>query len=308
MRILALMCALALACGDDDTTTDAGTDAGADSATDSGGMVSDDDAVAIDLALQALAASAALAGPLVPEGEMLRDDSRLDSPDMREDTARERVESGVSGNSIVTDETCVGYAWAGLMVTITFTDCVMEATGEPLTGMLTLGVALFPTQFNMTFTDLQIGALGLDGNVSLLLGGGCREGDGGCAPCRDVDPECAEMRANQQTLSADLTIESGTTATLAIEGMEIVYESGTGATVNGTAEITSPTSSGTLTGTDVHWNPMECLPSSGTLTYDSTGPTTTVEFQATTPTTGNVLVTIPPFPQVETMLFEACPT
>ena len=150
MRILALMCALALACGDDDTTTDAGADTGTEdsgtdtSTEDAGGEISPEDAEALDLVIQALAASAALTGPLVPEGEMLRDDSRLDTPEMREDTARERIESGVSGNSIVTDETCVGYDWSGLMATITFTDCIMEATGAPLTGALTLAVGLFP--------------------------------------------------------------------------------------------------------------------------------------------------------------------
>ena len=159
----------------------------------------------------------------------------------------------------------------------------------------------------MTFTDLQVGTLGLDGELALLLGGRCRLGDDSCTQCRDDDPECMATRENQQTLTADLTIESGMTATLTIEGMEIVYDE-TGATLNGAAEVASSTSSGTLTATDVHWNPMECLPSSGTVTYATGGPTTTGEFQASTPTTGNVLVTIPPFPQVETMLFEACPT
>lgn len=305
MRLLALVCVVwFVGCDDPDSfeILDADVDSSVeDAGNDGGGEVSPEDAVALELVVRGLAASAALAGPLVDEGEMLRDDSRLDMPGMREDTARERVESGVSGNSIVTDETCVTYDWSGLMVTITFASCMMEATGEPLEGALTLAVGLFPTRFTMTFTDLQVGTLGLDGEVGLLLGGRCREGDDGCAGCPDSDPECTSMRENQQTLTADLTLESGASASLVIEDMQVVHGT-TGTELDGTAEVTSTMSSGTLTATDVHWNPMECLPSSGSVTY---GPTT-IELQATTPTTGNVLVTVPPFPTVETMLFEPC--
>ena len=166
-----------------------------------------------------------------------------------------------------------------------------RADRNPDLPVLTFECAGKPDEV-LTFADLQIGTLGLDGEVALLLGGGCREGDDGCLGCRDGDPECMSMRENQQTLTADLAIESGTSATLVIEGMQVVHDD-TGTVLDGSAEVSSAMSSGTLNATAVRWNPMECLPSSGTVVYG--------------PTTGNVMVTIPPFPTVETMLFEACP-
>ena len=58
-------------------------------------------------------------------------------------------------------------------------------------GVLTLSVSFGPVVFAMTFDELTVGDITLDGAVSMTFGGVCRDDDPECTPCADDDPECA---------------------------------------------------------------------------------------------------------------------
>jgi hypothetical protein len=252
-------------------------------------------------------AAAAIGAPLVPAGEQLRDDTRVDMAGTREGAARDRVEEGISGNSVVTDPACTTYAWSGLMVTATFDMCVLELTMLPLDGSITLGVSFFPTEFQAAFGALTVGDLSLDGTIGVRTGGNCRAGSDACSLCPDTDPECAEMRENQQTLWANLVLMSGEMYALALDDVTATSDAAA-TTVTGGGSISSSTASATFTATSLRWATGDCLPTSGTVLVTPAGGTAiTVEPTATTPSTGIVNVTIPPFPAVPVMITSPCP-
>jgi hypothetical protein len=261
-------------------------------------------------AIQALVAgtsgSVALGAPLIPEAEALRDDSRLDMPLMRDTAVQESVEMGVSGNSIVTDPMCVTYAWSGSMVDITFASCTMEATGEPLNGAMQLAVSFAPTEMRMTFTALTIGDLGLDGTVGVRTGGNCPTGMDTCLDCRDTDTTCMQMREPQQTIYADITISLEDTFSLTVADGTVSNDA-TGSTLSATGSIDSSTLNGSYAATSLHWNMMECLPSSGQIVYTPEGGTAvTLTFLPTTPATGEVDVNYGTFHVGTQALFAPC--
>ena len=234
------------------------------------------------------------------DAETLRDAAGPLDAANRQTMARAGVEAGVSGNSVVTDSACVSYSWSGLSATITFADCELEETGESLTGAVTLSVSFHPTSFGLTFSSLTSGSRNIDGSLTLNVGGACQTDDQACTPCGDSDPSCGARRVSQRTVTGNLTITDGGSTTLAIESLSIVNTSGAGTTVSGTV-----TSGGiTVAASDLSWNQGDCLPSSGTVTLDES---LIVTFDASTPTTGNVSVQLPPLPPVTQMLFAACP-
>jgi len=248
----------------------------------------------------------ALGAPLLPQAEALRDDSRLDSPLMRDDAARESVVAGVSGMSVVTDPMCVTYTWSGLSVNIAFASCTLEATGLPLDGMLGLAVSFAPIEIRMTFAALQVGDLSLDGMVGIRTGGGCPMGMDTCLNCRDTDPTCMEMRAPQQTIFADLTVSLTEDFTITIMDGTVTHDAA-GSAVSGIGMVTGGSLAGTFDAMALQWAMGQCLPSSGTLVYTPpTGAPITVTFLSTTPETGAVEVTLPPFPTTTQVLFTPC--
>ncbi|NIS33397.1 MAG: hypothetical protein GWN73_23930, partial [Actinobacteria bacterium] len=292
----------------DTGTTDTGT---GDAPGGDGATLDPSSADAVRALTRGAGAAAALVGPLLTETEALRDDARAEtSGDTRRTAVRERIERAVAGESIVTDGTCVTFDWMllALRVTITFSGCVMEATGEPLDGALTLDVNVGPTEVILTFDSLVIADVGIDGEVGLRVGGTCTEGDPDCTPCADGDEACAEMQMNQQTIWADITfVLDGESVNVMLSDVTIAHDT-TGTTIGGTGTISSPTFDGSFVATDVKWEPMECLPSSGTVLYTPTGGTpVTVTLLATTPDDGIVEVEIPPFPAVPYELFPPCP-
>lgn len=283
-------------CGDDGG---GGGDAGAS-------MVPPETQPALVALITGTSGSVALGAPLLPEAEALRDDTRVDQPLMRDTAAQESVEMGVSGNSIVTDPMCVAYVWSGLMVDITFTSCTLEATGESLTGAMQLAVSFAPTEMRMTFTDLMVGDLGLDGWVAVRTGGNCPTGMDTCLDCRDTDPTCTRMREPQQTLLADITISLAETFAIDIVDGTISHDA-TGSTLNATGTVDGTTLDGAYTATALFWATGACLPSSGTVVYTPEGGTPiSIGFTSATPATGEVEVTIAPFPTTTQALFTPC--
>jgi len=254
--------------------------------------------------VRGLGAAQALTGPLVGDGENLRDDSSR--RDLGEGDVQTRVEDSVSGSSIVTDAACTTYAWTELTATITFTDCVLEATGETLDGIVELTVTLYPTTFQATLTSLVVGDLTMDGTVQLVLGGRCREGDASCTPCRDGDATCARMREEQRTLLVDVSFTyDGEDTSLAVDSLGVEADA-TGATLSGNGSVTTTSADATFTASMLHWNQGECLPSSGTLTYDDGTLAATITFLPTTPDDGVVQVQVGMLPPFEEMLLPPC--
>jgi len=301
--------------GDGDVDADGDGDADTDSDADGDGDADGEDPelsaeaeAALGALVEGLTASVALGAPLVEDGEGLRDDPDSGTAgDLRNGAARDRIENGVARDSIVTDAACVTFDWRLLTATITFTGCTLELTGESLDGVLVLRVTFGPVVFAMTFEDLVVGDTTIDGTVAMAFGGRCTAEDPECVQCRDDDPECAEEQESQRTLTADLTITTGTTFALTLEEIEVVIvDSGT-TTISGAGSISSESIEGDLTFTDVTFATGDCLPTSGTVLLDDGSPfTTTITFLPTTPATGEVTVQIGAFPSVTTALFTPC--
>lgn len=281
LSIVAL--ALVAGCGDDAMT---GTDAGRpDASGDVDAGLSPEATAALTTATQALGTAAALTAPLVSDAETLRDvGGRMDG-EARDSTARDRVESGVSGNSVVTEPSCTTYDWRALTVTITFAGCVLEATGESLDGVVTLAVSFHPTTLALTMEGLSVADTTVDGALTLNVGGECAPEMAGCLACRDGDAECAAMRASQRTVTGSLTVTSGGTTTLSIEEITVSSDA-SGTTVSGTATIDGSA----VVATDVFWATGDCLPTSGAVSVASLGGT--IRFLPATPATGEVEVTV----------------
>lgn len=275
------------------------TDAGG--GVDAGdGMLDPADVETFATATRAFGVAAALGGPLIAETQMLRDEAGTMDDASRRTRAQTRIETAVSGNSVVEPATCAAFSWTRLSATITFTGCTLEATGEPIDGSLTLAVSFFPTEVTLTFTALTIGTISLDGSLTLNVGGECQSGDLGCTPCPDGDTTCIEMRQAQISLSGDLTIDDGGTTLVAVDGLSLVADAA-GVTVNGTLTVGTTE----VVGADLYWALGDCMPTSGTATL--TDSSTTLTFLPTTPATGNVAVMIGMIPLGEQMLFTPCP-
>lgn len=279
------------ACGDDDAD-------GSDAAVVADGGLDAAEAETVEAATVSLAYAAALTAPLIPDAQMLRDNGGVLDGVAREMMTQMRVENGVSGNSVVTDASCVTFVWGGLSATVTFNNCILEETGEPLSGSISLAVSFHPSEFVLTLSDLTSGSRTLSGNLTLNVGGACSDQDKNCSACPDTDPSCEARRQNQSTLSGNLTVMEGGSTTVTIESLTLARNA-TGTTVSGTVA----SSSSSLTASNIRFEQGDCLPSSGTLTLDGN---ITVEFVSTTPSTGTVNITVPPFPTIPQMLFEAC--
>lgn len=284
------------ACGGSSTPVDGGT-TGTDAGT---AELPPATATAVTSAGFALGLAAALTGPLLPQAESLRDDGgRLDGP-AREARAHTDVEAGVSGMSVVEPPTCATYVWAGMSVTATFAGCTLETTGESIDGSIGIAVGFFPTMLTLTFTDLVVGTTHVDGMLTVNVGGQCGGADLGCTLCGDADAMCHELRANQSTVTGNLTVTSSGMTVLAIDSLSLDVDA-TGVSVTGDFTIDAVSFSAAA----VHWNTGDCLPTSGTATASS--PAATITFLPTTPADGIVQVTVGAFPPFSQMLFMACP-
>ncbi len=276
---------------DADSDADADADSDADGDTDSDGD-SDGEVPAsagpfVGAFAQGAGAAVALGGPFVPDGDTLnRRDGR------GEGDAQNAVEAAISGNSVVTEGACVAYLWDGLSVTVTFTDCVLEATGGSLDGAVTLAVTLVPLEFTMTLADLQIDGTGFDGELSLAWSGG---GDlGGGNPTRVY------------TVDLTFTAEGGAT-TLVLEDVTVESSGGT-VTIDGAGSLDVGTVVASFTMAAIGWETGNCLPTSGSITYDDGGPfPVTLTFLPNTPIDGIVRVQVGGFPAVEQPLLTPCP-
>ena len=206
---------------------------------------------AIDDATLALAVAAALGTPLSPDGAMLRTDATPDT------TAHMRLQHGFSGSSVVTPSTCAAYAWSGLTATVTLTGCTLESTGMPVTGSVSVAVALHPVSFVVTVTTLVVGGTTYDGSVMLHI-------------------NATDAANTPPSLDVDLTTTNGTTMEhLTATGLTVTT-SAMSMAIAGSASLTSGATTTSITATGLTWQMGQCLPSSGTAAMTvGSGPTTT---------------------------------
>ncbi len=296
------------ACGDDDGPADAASDAPGltDSRPDmgpgdGGRALEEAVATALQAAARAIGPATSMSAPLVDGAETLRD-----APRDRDTMTQDVIQAGVSGDSIVTPESCATFMWSGSTVTITFTGCSFELTGESVDGVLTLSVAFNPTTFSADFDSLQVGDTTLEGQLTLNVGGTCTVGETECMSCRDTDPMCAMLRRPQKTISGTLSVTQttapGESTSIELVDLHLVLDDMGGASLSGTLRANGME----LSATDLRFAPGDCLPSSGSVTVLS--PPATVMFLETTPSTGIVSVRVGAFPPTEQMLFMACGT
>lgn len=227
-----------------------------------------------DVFVRGASSTVALGGPLYGGGDTLYQER-----DTADDTrAHQIVEDAVATNSIVTDGMCVTFDWAGLSATITFTSCVLEATGQPLDGALTFTVTINPTSFALDFAALTLGDNTTDGNVTVSF-----TGDGMLG----------------RTTDADLTFttpEGATHFTLADGRLTVAASS---ITLNGAGTITTGSVDGSYDVASVLWAQGDKCPSGGSVTLDeASSPAVKVTFLPTTPADGNVEYKVGNFPAV----------
>ena len=247
------------------------------------------DEVMITGGAQSLSANAITAGglatslgaPLVPEGLALYKD-RLKAT---EADGRARVEKAISGNSVVTDKSCVTYNWKGLSGTVAFLGCTLEVNGKSLDGTVNVTIVIKPdTSVTLSFTQLKVGSTTFSGSLK-------------------VGFSKAGITA---TMTADLSYTStdGKT-TLTLKGITVAYTGGV-ATINGQGHIKSDKLDTDFTAANVSWKKGDCLPSAGTLTMEYGGATVVITFLSTTPQTGKAQVQIGNLPPTELPLSTSC--
>jgi adhesin HecA-like repeat protein len=229
-------------------------------------------------AVEATAATIALAAPLFLGGDQLRKEQ--DSAD--EARGRALIEDAVATNSIVTSAACVTFDWSGLTVSVTFDACTLEATGLPLDGAITLTATIKPTAFSLAFEQLTMGTSSVDGTVAVSFVG---EGMMG------------------RTTTADLTVtEDGATTQFTLTDGRLDVEDGV-ITANGSGTIATSTVDASYEVDGVRWAQGEKCPSGGTLTLDEADlPRITVTFFPTTPSDGTVDVKVGNLPTTSEVL------
>lgn len=223
-------------------------------------------------------AAAGLAAPLVPELQKLF--AQRDTVTAEE--ARQYVEAAYAAY-----QPCASFQWnGGLSGTITFTGCVLDATGQTIDGSLGISIKIRPqTAMTLTFSKLQVGGNTYDGSLKISVSAG---------------PPRATLAADLSYTSAD----GDTTVTL--QDVTVV-RSGGKTTMDGKGTVQTGSVSTAFSAKGLTWNKGDCLPSSGTLTLSAQQTATVViTFLPTTPQTGVVQVQVGSLPATEMALFSPC--
>jgi hypothetical protein len=246
--------------------------------------ISPDGAQAFADLVRALELATAASAPMADDAMMLRGDL---TPTDGE--GQDRGAMGFSGGSVVTPSSCAAYSWTGLTASVVLTGCTLESTGTSISGTITIEVSFRPGSFRLSFTSLMVDTSSFDGFVQITSGG------------TDVRP----MPVVDLMLAYSSPMGLGS---VSATGLTVSGDSMTGISVSGTLSFTNGGSSTSVVATDVFWAPMECNPSRGTLAVDG-APfplPATITFLPTTPTTGEVTVSMPPFPDSTLALLPPC--
>jgi hypothetical protein len=184
--------------------------------------------------------------------------------------------SRVTDRTYSDDPACVDLAWGGMNVTITFDGCTLRTTGLTIDGTLALAIKDSPFSLSMTLTQLTIGETTYDGTASVSLAPG--------AGAIAIDLQSTRAgEARSIVASGQIELAGG------------VF------TIDGDAAVDTAKHDADVALDAIRYELRDCLPSGGTASYTDgvTGTSVVVEFLATTPTDGKVLVTYggaPPAP------------
>ena len=225
--------------------------------------------------------ASAMGGGLRDEGTAIRNE-RDGGTDTQTGT-RDRFETGVARDSVVNEPTCATFDWTALTATVTFDNCTFEQTGSSLTGTLTAAITFTPLQVTLTFDSIAVDGRSVDGSVILTFS--------------------SEALNVEASLGFD-TAQGATT--LDLDGAIVVSDTGI-VVFDGTGALTTPAASNSLTASGITWVQGDCPPSDGSAVVTTDGTPTTMRFLSSTPATGEVEITVPPFPATTAALLEPCP-
>lgn len=197
------------------------------------------------------------------------------------------LENSMAQTGFVTDPACIAYSFSGLTMTIDFDQCVVASTGELLDGSTMLGVGLSPISLNLGFETLQIGDAAFDGSLGFALA---------------YDPALGYVFETQATLSYENDEDA---VSVTISDLDVQLAS-TGALTSGALDVDTAETSADVAFASVHWATGQCLPSSGSLSYDDGGVPVTITFLPTTPMDGVVSVQVGGLPAQDLAVFPPC--
>jgi len=180
---------------------------------------------------------------------------------------------------------CVTVSWSKLTATVDFDACELLSTGEPLDGAMTVVVRPLKLEVALTVDELTVGKYSVYGAMTAKLKGlygGIKVG-----------------------VDADLSVVDPP-MTLVADGLDVVLAKD-GMTVSGEGAVITDKVDATTTLDAVHWKLVECLPSSGSVAFVEGKVSGTFTFLETTPETGELELTVPPFDPTTITLPFSCP-
>lgn len=248
------------------------------------------------------------AGIVVGVGASLASTGNGISDDATEEEAKGDIEDGVGGEGdnnrnaapngvpdfatlsrslALENPECVTLTWVGLTATITYNQCI-NSDGATINGAITLGLQLIPLRFFVAFDQLTVDTVSYDGEIGLAFTG--------------------PVGMRSVSLDADFSYNDGTQNELDLSNLSIAVNQVTGGTnvvVNGSGSVVTPEVSATVQAGGITWD-GECLPTSGSLAYNSGLTAATITFLETTPVDGEVIVSVGSF-TTQTQLLPPCP-
>ncbi len=226
-----------------------------------------------------LAAVVGLGAPLSGEAvKIFKEQSTLG------DAAAKKQLASALGADVVKSSACFTINWSGLTANINFKSCTLRATGEVIDGGCILALKIKPkTQLAATFNHLKIGGRELNGSIKVDIGGGFKP---------------------VLTSNVAFTTDGGAAA-VTTQALSVSFSS-TSTVVNGQLNAESAQYDSVLTAKELTWKPGQCLPSSGTLTYQEGGESIVLTFLSSTPATGEVSLQVGALPPVTAALLTPC--
>ena len=198
------------------------------------------------------------------------------------DGIRARIDAALE--LLVVNADCLSASWVLNTATIRFDACELAENGALLDGAVSVRVRVLVPSVVVTMDSLTLGDDSVAGSITAY----------------PIGP-LAELTFG---IDADLTF-AGAERTLAVDGLGVA--SGIeGVTLSGDGAVISPEVVADATLDDVHLEIGDCLPSSGSVEFQTENVHGFLRFLPTTPETGEVSLRIPPLPAANIPMFPPC--
>ncbi len=195
---------------------------------------------------------------------------------------RARIEAAISALVAVRD--CVSLRWTLAAATVQFSDCRIPSTEQRLDGSLSVRVRPLDRSVELTLDDLTLGPDAFDGSMTFYVTG--------------------PIGALAFFVDANLTVANGPTS-FVVEGLHLDVGID-GVALTGEGDVMSPTVDASATADQLHWILGDCLPSSGTVSFDDGRVRGDITFLPATPATGEVELRVGNLPPVTIDVFPTC--